>query len=86
MVFAAMGCNFGDFDNDGWLDFYLGTGDPDLGTLVPNRMFKNVSGAPVRGDHRHLRHGPPSERPRRCLRRLGQRRRRRHLHRDGRCA
>jgi hypothetical protein len=45
MVFSAMGCNFGDFDNDGWLDFYLGTGDPDLGTLVPNRMFKNVSGS-----------------------------------------
>jgi FG-GAP-like repeat/ASPIC and UnbV len=44
MSFAAMGCNFGDFDNDGWLDFYLGTGDPDLSTLVPNRMFKNVAG------------------------------------------
>jgi hypothetical protein len=45
MVFAAMGTNFGDFDNDGWLDMYLGTGDPNLATLVPNRMFKNVSGA-----------------------------------------
>ncbi len=45
MVFAAMGTNFGDFDNDGWLDFYLGTGDPNLATLVPNRMFKNVAGA-----------------------------------------
>jgi hypothetical protein len=44
MVFAAMGSNFADFDNDGWLDFYLGTGDPDLSTLVPNRMFKNVAG------------------------------------------
>ena len=44
MVFAAMGSNFGDFDNDGFLDFYLGTGDPDLSTLVPNRMFKNVAG------------------------------------------
>ncbi len=44
MVFATMGCNFGDFDNDGWLDFYLGTGDPDLSMLVPNRMFKNVAG------------------------------------------
>ena len=43
MVFATMGSNFGDFDNDGFLDFYLGTGDPDLGTLVPNRMFKNVA-------------------------------------------
>ena len=27
-VFATMGCNFADFDNDGWLDFYLGTGRP----------------------------------------------------------
>ncbi|HEX5272205.1 MAG TPA: CRTAC1 family protein, partial [Gemmataceae bacterium] len=44
MVFASMGSNFADFDNDGWLDFYLGTGDPDLAMLVPNRMFKNVGG------------------------------------------
>ena len=44
MVFATMGSNFGDFDNDGFLDFYLGTGDPSLATLVPNRMFKNVAG------------------------------------------
>jgi hypothetical protein len=44
-VYAAMGCNFVDFDNDGWLDFYLGTGESHLATLVPNRMFKNVAGA-----------------------------------------
>jgi hypothetical protein len=44
LVFATMGCNFGDFDNDGFLDMYLGTGEPDLGMLVPNRMFKNVAG------------------------------------------
>ncbi len=44
LVFAAMGSNFADFDNDGFLDFYLGTGDPDLTTLVPNRMFKNLGG------------------------------------------
>jgi len=44
MVFATMGSNYGDFDNDGWLDIYLGTGDSNLATLVPNRMFKNVSG------------------------------------------
>ena len=44
-VYSPMGCNFADFDNDGWLDFYLGTGSPNFSTLVPNRMFKNVDGA-----------------------------------------
>jgi hypothetical protein len=39
-----MGSNFGDFDNDGFLDFYLGTGATDLAALVPNRLFKNVAG------------------------------------------
>ena len=43
-VFACMGSNFGDFDGDGFVDFYLGTGDPALSTLVPNRMFKNLGG------------------------------------------
>jgi hypothetical protein len=43
-VFATMGSNFGDFDNDGYLDFYLATGEPSFATLVPNRMFKNVDG------------------------------------------
>lgn len=40
----AMGNNFGDLDNDGWLDVYLGTGKPDLRTVVPNRMFHNPGG------------------------------------------
>ncbi|OWK37769.1 CRTAC1 family protein [Fimbriiglobus ruber] len=44
MAFSTMGSNFGDFDNDGYPDFYLGTGDPLLSTLIPNRMFKNVGG------------------------------------------
>jgi FG-GAP-like repeat/ASPIC and UnbV len=43
-VFATMGSNYGDFDNDGYLDMYLGTGAPNLSILVPNRMFKNVGG------------------------------------------
>jgi hypothetical protein len=44
MVFMTMGSNFGDFDNDGYLDMYLGTGAPNLSMLVPNRMLKNVAG------------------------------------------
>ena len=40
----VMGSNFGDIDGDGFNDIYLGTGEPDLATLVPNRMFRNVAG------------------------------------------
>ncbi len=40
----AMGSNFGDIDNDGWLDMYLGTGNPDFQSLTPNRLFKNMGG------------------------------------------
>jgi hypothetical protein len=43
-VMLTMGCNFGDLDNDGWLDFYVGTGDSNLATLIPNRMFRNDGG------------------------------------------
>jgi hypothetical protein len=43
-VLLTMGCNFGDLDNDGWLDFYVGTGDPDYRSIVPNRMFRNAEG------------------------------------------
>ena len=41
---ATMGCNFGDLDNDGFLDFYLATGDPDFFSIVPNKMYLNVKG------------------------------------------
>ncbi len=43
-VVISMGSNYGDLDNDGFLDLYLGTGDPDYSTLVPNRMFRNAAG------------------------------------------
>jgi hypothetical protein len=43
-VLITMGSNYGDFDNDGWLDFYLGTGDPMLDSVVPNRLFRNDGG------------------------------------------
>lgn len=38
----AMGSNFGDIDNDGFLDMYLGTGNPDYKSLSPNRLFRNM--------------------------------------------
>jgi hypothetical protein len=41
----AMGANFGDIDNDGYLDIYIGTGDPDFNTILPNRMFRNNNGS-----------------------------------------
>jgi len=40
----VMGAGFGDLDNDGWLDVYLGTGDVSYGALLPNRMFRNAEG------------------------------------------
>lgn len=43
-VAFAMGSNFGDIDNDGYLDFYLGTGNPQLKSAVPNKLFKNMNG------------------------------------------
>ncbi len=43
-VFFTMGSNFGDLDNDGWLDFYLATGAPDYRGLMANRMLRNDRG------------------------------------------
>jgi hypothetical protein len=39
-----MGANFGDLDNDGFLDFYLGTGYPAYESLMPNVMYHNQGG------------------------------------------
>ncbi len=54
----TMGSNFGDIDNDGFLDFYLGTGNPEFESIVPNKLFKNIGGerfvdvtAPARMGH-----------------------------------
>jgi tetratricopeptide (TPR) repeat protein len=38
---GTMGAGVADLDNDGHLDVYLGTGDPQLSRLEPNRFFRN---------------------------------------------
>ena len=40
----VMGSNFGDLDNDGYPDFYLGTGYPEYEALMPNLLFHNRRG------------------------------------------
>ncbi len=44
-IIFAMGANFGDIDNDGYPDMYLGTGNPPYQSVVPNKMFKNMGGS-----------------------------------------
>ncbi|HXB71377.1 MAG TPA: FG-GAP-like repeat-containing protein, partial [Candidatus Acidoferrales bacterium] len=39
-----MGLNFGDIDNDGFLDFYLGSGNPSYASPIPNVLFHNQGG------------------------------------------
>jgi hypothetical protein len=43
-VVPTMGANFGDLDNDGFLDMYLGTGAPSFASLMPNVMLRNDGG------------------------------------------
>jgi tetratricopeptide (TPR) repeat protein len=43
-VVFSMGGNFGDIDNDGYADLYFGTGNPDFGSLIPNKLFRNIGG------------------------------------------
>ena len=43
-VFMPMGSNFGDVDNDGFLDIYLGTRNPSYGSVLPNVLLRNHDG------------------------------------------
>ena len=45
-----MGANYGDLNNDGRLDFYLGTGDVPYSELMPNLMYLNQNDA-AKGTH-----------------------------------
>jgi len=40
----VMGANFGDIDNAGFLDLYLGTGNPSYGSITGSRLFRNSDG------------------------------------------
>ena len=40
----AMAGNFGDLDNDGYLDMYMSTGEVNFASIIPNRMFRNNQG------------------------------------------
>ena len=43
-VFMPMGSNFGDIDNDGYPDIYLGMGNPSFASVFPNTLFHNDEG------------------------------------------
>lgn len=58
----TMGSNFGDLNNDGWLDFYLATGSPAIEALQPNLMYLNQNGEQfvdisIAGGFSHLQKG-----------------------------
>ncbi len=38
---GVMGAGVADLDNNGYVDFYFGTGDPRMWRLEPNRLFRN---------------------------------------------
>ena len=43
-VYQPMGVNFGDIDNDGYLDMYLGMGDPSFVSMMPHTLLRNQEG------------------------------------------
>ena len=43
-IFMPMGCNFGDIDNDGFPDIYMGMGNPSFLAILPNVLLHNKDG------------------------------------------
>lgn len=43
-VLMPMGANFGDIDNDGFLDMYLGNGNPSYTSMIPHVLYRNQEG------------------------------------------
>lgn len=41
LAIMTMGSNFGDINNDGYEDFYLGNGNPSMSAILPNKMYLN---------------------------------------------
>ena len=83
-VVLVMGSNFGDLDNDGWLDLYLGDGNPSYRALLPNRGVPPRPRQVLPGRDDGDRARPPPEGPRHRVRRRRQRRRPGPLRRHGR--
>ncbi|HEX9112467.1 MAG TPA: FG-GAP-like repeat-containing protein [Terriglobales bacterium] len=43
-VFMPMAANFGDIDNDGFLDIYMGMGNPSYASMLPYVLLRNKEG------------------------------------------